>query len=304
MKSSASSSGPPTDPAPGRPAEIEEPTNLYLVHPVSRALVTLLIRTPVTPNQVSVASVAMAGAAALCYAQLAWPLNAFAGLAFQFAWHVLDGADGDLARRTGRASTVGELVDGICDHASQGLIYLAFAIILSRAHWPVALGSWAWAVAAAGALSHFIQANAFETGRKGYRRWVYGATWIRQDLTGAREAGPVQRLLGEVYLRLSRVTDPGGGDLEAKMSARTAAGAQQAQAARRLYRETYAPLVARSAALSGNSRTVAAFLCLLAGSPLWYFAFEVTALNAVLAALILARARRNARLATALRAVA
>ena len=192
MKSIASSSERPRDPAPGRPAEIEEPTNLYLVHPLSRALVNRLIQTPVTPNQVSVASVAMAGAAAVCYAQLAWPSNAFAGLAFQFAWHVLDGADGDLARRTGRASTVGELVDGICDHASQGLIYIAFALILMHAQWPIALGKWAWAVAAGGALSHFVQANAFETGRKGYRRWVYGATWIRQDLTGAREAGAVE----------------------------------------------------------------------------------------------------------------
>src|ERR1700676_2404981 len=126
MKSSASSFPTPLGPAPGRPDEIEEPTNRYLVHPVSRALVNVLIATPATPNQVSVASVFMAGGAALCYAQLAWPWNALAGLAFQFAWHVLDGADGDLARRTGRASTVGELVDGICDHLSQALIYVAF----------------------------------------------------------------------------------------------------------------------------------------------------------------------------------
>jgi phosphatidylglycerophosphate synthase len=31
-------------------------------------------------------------------------------------WHVLDGADGDLARMTGRASPQGELFDGICDY--------------------------------------------------------------------------------------------------------------------------------------------------------------------------------------------
>jgi phosphatidylglycerophosphate synthase len=304
MKSIASSSERPRDPAPGRPAEIEEPTNLYLVHPLSRALVNRLIQTPVTPNQVSVASVAMAGAAAVCYAQLAWPLNAFAGLVFQFAWHVLDGADGDLARRTGRASTVGELVDGICDHASQGLIYIAFAIILIRPTSPVALGNWAWALAAGAALSHFAQANAFETGRKNYRRWVYGATWIRQDLTGAREAGFVQRLFGEIYLRISRITDPGGDAVDAEMSARTLLGADEAQGARRLYREVYAPLVARSAVLSGNGRTLAAFLSLLAGSPLWYFLYELIVLNAALAALIRGRARRNARLAGRLRALA
>ena len=56
MKSSASLE----EAAPGRPPEIEAPTNRWLVHPVSRALVDRLVRTPITPNQVSVASVVAA----------------------------------------------------------------------------------------------------------------------------------------------------------------------------------------------------------------------------------------------------
>ena len=296
MKSSASSTAPAAGAAPGRPTEIEEASNRVLVHPVSRALVDRLVATPVTPNQVSIASVFAAGAAAVCYAQIVWPLNAFAGLAFQFAWHVLDGADGDLARRTGRASTVGELVDGICDHVSQGLIYVAFAIILQRAVWPAALGGWAWAVAAGGALSHFIQANAYESGRKSYRRWVYGATWIRQNLAGAGEAGALQKILGRIYLATSALSDPGSARVEAAMEAQISVGGARADAARNLYRDLYAPVVRGSAVLSGNSRTLAAFLSLLAASPLWFFVFEMTVLNAALAVLILWRGRRNARL--------
>ena len=88
---------------------------------------------------------AAAAAAAICYARPAWPLSAFGGLPLMFAWHVLDGADGDLARRTGRASPNGELVDGICDHVSQVLIYVAFAFILQRS-----LGGWAWAIGGGG----------------------------------------------------------------------------------------------------------------------------------------------------------
>src|SRR5258708_37518835 len=98
--------------APGRPREIEAPSNLYLVHPASRRLTDLLERTVVTPHQVSIASVFPSGAAAACYIALARPWGAFAGLAFQFASHVLDGADGELARRTGAASAIGELVGG------------------------------------------------------------------------------------------------------------------------------------------------------------------------------------------------
>ena len=53
-------------PAPdaGRPVEIEEPSNRYFVHPLARWLVDRLLSTPVTPNQVSVASVFTAAAAA------------------------------------------------------------------------------------------------------------------------------------------------------------------------------------------------------------------------------------------------
>ncbi len=297
MKSSASSDSAATESAPGRPTEIEEATNRLLIHPLARALVDRLTATPVTPNQVSIASVFLAGAAAACYGSLIWPLNAFAGFAFQIGWHVLDGADGDLARRTARASTIGELVDGICDHVSQGLIYTAFAIILSRGP----LGVLAWPIAFGAALSHFVQANAFETGRKSYRRWVYGAAWIRQTLASAQEPGPFQRLLGGAYLAISGLSDAGAPAVDTAMGARVAQGGALADSAKRLYREIYAPLIRRSAVLSGNSRTIAAFLSLLAGSPMWFFIFEMTALNAALVVLVAWRRRQNGRLLEGLR---
>ncbi|MDQ2859721.1 MAG: CDP-alcohol phosphatidyltransferase family protein [Pseudomonadota bacterium] len=272
--------------APGRPREIEEATNLYLVHPVSRALVDRLIRTPVTPNQVSVASVFMAAAGALCYVGVAWPLGALAGLAFFFAWHVLDGADGDLARRSGRASTSGELVDGICDHVSQAMLYVALAVILSRS-----LGGWAWAIALAAAACHFVQANAYETGRKTYRRWVYGAGWMRQNPDSLAQTGALRNLLGGAYLWVSNVANPGEGEIESAMATRLAVDGASADAARARYRELYAPLVKASAVLGGNVRTLTAFLAVLAGAPLWFFAFEIVILNLALAGLVVWRRR-------------
>ena len=74
MKSSGSSSpvvsdGAGTSPspqppvqAPGRPSEIEGVTNVWLIHPISRRVVDVLAQTPITPNQVSVASVFFAAA--------------------------------------------------------------------------------------------------------------------------------------------------------------------------------------------------------------------------------------------------
>ena len=274
---------------PGRPREIESPSNLWLIHPASRALVDVLIRTAVTPNQVSVASVVAAGLAALAYVAAPWPLNAFLGLAFQLAWHVLDGSDGDLARRTGRASPLGELIDGVCDHVSQGLIYVAFAMVLQS--W---LGLWAWVIAVLAAISHFLQANAYETGRKTYRRWVYDAPWMRQTGAGAAGAGG---LAGRLYIAVSGALSPGEAQLEQAMEVRLAVGEASAGRARELYRETFLPLIKASGILGSNVRTAAAFFSILAGGPLWFFLFEITCLNLALAILVGLRGSRNHALA-------
>ena len=94
---------------------------------------------------VSVMSLLALIAAAFAFTGLAWPANALTGFAFMLAWHVVDGADGDLARMTGRASATGELVDGVCDYAGNVIIYVAFAFLLDD--W---IGAWAWILAVGG----------------------------------------------------------------------------------------------------------------------------------------------------------
>ena len=47
------------------------------------------------------------------------------------AAHVVDGADGDLARLTGRSSPIGEMVDGLCDYLSHIVLYLVLGWWLS-----------------------------------------------------------------------------------------------------------------------------------------------------------------------------
>jgi phosphatidylglycerophosphate synthase len=274
-------------PAPGRPREIETASNLYLIHPLSRLLAEALAKTPATPNQVSVAGLGAAGLAGLCYLELSWPLNAFVGFAFHFFWHVLDGADGELARRTGRASPIGELVDGVCDHAGQFLIYIPLVYMAMR-H----LGSWVWGVAWAAGAAHFLQANAYETGRKAYRHFVYGAAWMRQ--TGAGKRG-LAGAVAWVYLRFSDFLNPGEGAVERAMDAASP------ERGRRVYGDIFQPLVKASSVLSMNTRTLAVFAAVLIDRPLWFFLFELTALNLALVVFCLWRARASARLVRELR---
>lgn len=268
----------------GRPLEIEEFANKLWVHPTSRALVTRLVATPITPNQISLLSVLAAAGAGASFVWLPRVVGALSGLACLFAWHVLDGADGDLARRTNRASASGELIDGLCDHASQALIYIALAVVLQRT-----AGPWAWPLVVLAALSHTVQANAYETGRKTYRRWVYGAVWMRQrpDFSFS-PAGIANRL----YLAASSLFSPGEDSVEIAM----ACAGPSSSIARKTYRSAQVDLVKRSGLLGSTSRSIALVTSLLAGSPLWFLLYEVVALNLALMIFVLWRRRANREL--------
>jgi hypothetical protein len=77
------------------------------------------------------------------------------------------------------------------------------------------------------------------------------------------------------------------------MSAALAYSPASASAARGLYGKLFAPLVRSSFWLSGNTRTVAVFVSMMAGSPVWFFLFETTVLNLALGRVMVLRQRRN-----------
>ena len=286
-----------------RPLEIEEPLNRYFVHPISRALVRLLIPTGISPNTVSVLSVVMMSCACACYLLLPWPAAAFAGLVFHVGWHVFDGADGELARQTGRSSPIGEIVDGVCDHLSHLVLYLTLGWLAAQ-QW----GAWAWGLTAVSAASRALQAVCYETSRRNYRRWVYGLNWIRQDLEKAeRKAGAAGRIgvaLAGVYLKLSELVRADDQAIEAAMGRLVEQDGAVAAKARNLYQAQGRGLVKRASWLSTNWETVGVFLSLLAGSSIYFLAFQAVVLNLVMASCVFGQKRIYARLAPQLEALA
>src|SRR3546814_11325340 len=68
--------------------------------------------------------------AAGAYAAPGWPLPAICGLTLHLLWHVVDGADGDLARLTGKAGPLGEFVDRLSDYPSPNVLYCVLGNIL------------------------------------------------------------------------------------------------------------------------------------------------------------------------------
>ena len=98
-----------------RTGEIEEFTNVYIIHPISSWLVPKFIKLNITPNMVSSFGMVCGLMAGVCYYNYQTPIFAALGFLLMFMWHVFDGADGQLARATKNFSEIGKVIDGVCD---------------------------------------------------------------------------------------------------------------------------------------------------------------------------------------------
>lgn len=268
----------PAGPArPQRPRELQDPLNHYLYHPLAWRLALQLAKTPLTPNMVSVCGGLLVVAAAFVYAQPGWPLTVVIGLALHMGWHVVDGADGDLARITGRASPKGELVDGICDYSSHIVLYFVLlAVLLPQLGWT------AWPIMLVAGISHAVQSNHVEVQRRQYQWWVYGTPWLR---TTHQAGGDIRKMgfAGIVagYLRLASGMTPYALQIDAAVEADKADPAAL-ERLRGLVRAEAPPLLLMAKFLGPNPRALVLGASMLAGSPLYYFIYQAVFLNLLL----------------------
>ncbi|WP_225207125.1 CDP-alcohol phosphatidyltransferase family protein [Novosphingobium huizhouense] len=278
---------------PRRPREMQDALNHFLYHPLAWQLAKRLARTPITPNMVSVLGGLCVVAAGLCYwgqSRLGpWPVGAVLGMALHMTWHVVDGADGDLARITGKTSPLGELVDGICDYASHIVLYVLLAFVLTRAIGP----GWAWFWTLAAGASHIVQSNFVEVQRRFYQYWTYGVPWLnnatKDDGALFKDKRGVSWILrGFVlgYLRLASGMSPWALQVDAAVTAamKDDAGTGPARLARirAEVQKEQRPLLLLLKFLGPNPRAIVLGLAMIAGSPLYYFLYQTIVLNLLL----------------------
>lgn len=154
-------SSPALSERPPRPAELEDWLNGRLYHPLSWRLAKRLARTRITPDMVSAAGALAIMLAAAAYGMLAWPWGVAVGMALHMGWHVLDGADGDLARLTGRSSAHGELVDGICDYLGHIVLYVTLGYFAAQQ-----IGMMGWVLMWVAGASRVAQAARLPVSRR------------------------------------------------------------------------------------------------------------------------------------------
>ena len=283
---------------PRRPRELQDPLNYYLYHPLAWQLALRLARTPLTPNMVSLIGAGFVLAAAVIYAQPAWlpvwPVSALLGLIVHMTWHVVDGADGDLARLTGRSSPIGEMVDGLCDYLSHIVLYFVLGWLLQQT-----MGGIAWAFMVPAGLSHIAQANHVEVQRRQYQWWVYGVPWLRN--THQAESATAKSGFGalvSLYLKVASGMTPHALKIDAAVAEATARQDHAAlERIRSAVRTEAGPLLLLCKILGPNPRTIVLGLAMLAGSPLYYFLYQAVLQNALLVFSVIQHNRAAERIA-------
>jgi phosphatidylglycerophosphate synthase len=101
---------------------LEDPFNTYYRYPIALAITRLLVRTPVTPNQVSMVQPVFAAGAGYCLTFDDYRMHVAAVMLFELR-SILDCVDGSLARAKKMSSPNGHAIDAMADWLGVVLLY-------------------------------------------------------------------------------------------------------------------------------------------------------------------------------------
>ena len=242
-----------------RPTMIEDPSNLWLVHPLSDRLLAPALRLGIHPNTISFTGMGFGALAGGFYWHWQDPAAVIAGFLCMVAWHVMDGLDGKLARASGKASPLGRLIDGLCDYMVFFLVMLP--IVFSFDDWRPVL-----ALAVVSGLCHAVQSAWYEGEREAWKRRARGIFHA--------EIRPPARFWGErLYNRVEATLGGGSKTIDATLAANPVLLEP--------YLAATAPQLRRLSILSANNRTIAIALACLLGNPRLYWIWEIAVLSVI-----------------------
>lgn len=244
-----------------RDGRIEDPTNLWIIHPAGRLLLPVALAARISANAVSITGFVLGAGGALAFHFWRDGRMAVLGLVLCIAWMIADGLDGMIARATGTASDLGRFLDGICDHAVFACLYVSLAASIGTPQ--------AWLLAAVAGAAHAVQAAVYEGERTRFHRRVRRAPW-----TPSR--APAGNLLVRAYDAVAC-----GLDRWCEPFDRALASAADPAPLARAYGESATGPMRLMALLSNNMRIAAVFVACLAQDPRLFWWWELGPMTAV-----------------------
>jgi phosphatidylglycerophosphate synthase len=265
-------------------SEITELADVYFFHPLGSVFARLAAALRVTPTQLTVIGtlVGVAGGALLYDEHLG--LLAFAVLILH---GIIDSADGQLARITGRTTELGKVLDGGAGYVTHAAIYLAIAAgMLQRGSGGVAL---LWMVLAG--IATIAHAQMYEYHRTAYTSVVSKGRVPHQE---PAKVAPWLRGLYRGYLLMQRRLTGLHAEVEAALSRRAIAGVMTDDDRLR-YRDHFYAVVRGWNFLGDNTRFYAIGLLALFHRIDFYFAFILLPMNLAFVLLWLWQRRADQR---------
>lgn len=276
--------------------DVEGILDIYFYRRVGFVLARAFARMRMTPAAVTMLSGIFGLAAGHLYFYRDLRLN-IVGMLLHVASNAFDNADGQLARLTNQGSRAGRILDSFSDHIVFLGIYLHLVLrCLSQGSSPAI---WLLALAAGG--SHAAQGAVADYYRNAYLFFVTGRSRAEFDssaevrsnyekLSWRRE--PWQKFLLRTYLNFTLGQER---FLPRLMKLRAAAWTAFPDAIpiwlESRYRHFARPVFTWVGLLMTNTRMLVLFIVLILNQPHWYFITEITALNFVLAYILLQQNR-------------
>lgn len=259
--------------------DIEEPTNLYLFVPLSSWIAPRFARLGITANMVSFGGLACGLTAAVMYHFYAegvlWSVG---GFLLMCLWHVLDGADGQVARLTNSQSEFGKVIDGVCDYVTFIAVYISLAWVMMDEY-----GSEIWYIAVFAGCCHAIQAGAYELQRQEFDFWGLGKKSAElPDLKSLGEGASELPILGKIaffltnaYTRMQYRFSGLDKNLRRILYKYIEENPDKTEDLRESYRKHYTPIVHKWGIMCANYRTYAIFVACIIGQPVLFFIAEI-----------------------------
>jgi phosphatidylglycerophosphate synthase len=119
---------------------VEEMVDLFFFRPIAFLMVKLFYRFPITPNQVSVLSMAAGIVSGFFYAMGDKKSFLYAGLFYALS-HLLDCCDGMIARMKKTGTPIGRIIDGWADYTTSTAVYVGLLIGLSQGSFQLPVSS-------------------------------------------------------------------------------------------------------------------------------------------------------------------
>lgn len=286
--------------------DTEETFDLLFYRPIGFVVAKICARLGIRPNAITILSIFLGiGAGVLLYFHtdyFIW-LN-LAGMALLVLADICDSADGQLARLTKQYSRLGRILDGVSGDIWFAAIYIAICLrenetstLFMDHHWLI------WVMAVCAGLCHATQAAMADYYRQFHLLFVKGIEGTELEESAQKLWDKFhslswrhnfwQKLTLAFYANYTSGQEkrtPRMQQLRRTLSHRF--GTNVPLPLREAFRAKSKPLMKYTNILSFNTRAFAIFIAVVALQMPWlYFAFELTALNALLIYMVLRHER-------------